>query len=186
MKKIQTVLVLAFVFAAGTAAQAQKYFTKNATVVFNSKAPLETIEGTNKTTTAVIDSKTGAIAFSVLIKGYVFEKKLMQEHFNEKYMESDKFPKSDFKGVISNNADVKYATDGVYNVNVSGKLTVHGVTKDVTAAGKITVKGGKVSATSEFTIALADYKVEIPAVVKDKISKTVKIMVNTGDMDKLK
>lgn len=182
MKK--TIIAVIVLFSAVTL-NAQKYFTKNATVRFTSKAPMETIEGTNKTTTAVIDAKTGAIAFSVIIKGFVFEKQLMQQHFNENYMESDKFPKSEFKGTISNNADVKYTTDGSYNVTVSGKLTIHGVTKDASATGKVTVAGGKVSASSDFTVTLADYNINIPSVVKDKIGKTVKISVNTGNMDKL-
>ncbi len=178
-------MIAALALFSAVTLNAQKYLTKNATVSFTSKAPMETIEGTNKTTTAVIDSKTGAIAFAVVIKGFVFEKQLMQQHFNENYMESDKFPKSEFKGSITNNATVKYTTDGSYNVTVSGKLTIHGVTKDATASGKVTVAGGKVSATSEFNVTLADYNVNIPSVVKDKISKTVKISVNTGNMDKL-
>ena len=179
-------IVTVFILCSVITLNAQKYFTKNATVGFLSKAPMETIEGTNKTTTAVIDSKTGAIAFSVLVKGFVFEKQLMQQHFNENYMESDKFPKAEFKGTITNNSAVKYTTDGVYNVTVSGKLTIHGATKDANANGKVTVAGGKVSASSDFTITLADYNINIPSVVKDKIGKTVKISVNTGNMDKLK
>jgi LPS O-antigen subunit length determinant protein (WzzB/FepE family) len=179
-------IVTLFVLFSITTLNAQKYFTKNATVTFLSKAPMETIEGTNKTTTAVIDAKTGAIAFSVLVKGFVFEKQLMQQHFNENYMESDKFPKAEFKGTITNNATVKYAADGAYNVTVSGKLTIHGVTKDATAAGKVSVADGKVSASSDFSVMLADYNINIPSVVKDKIGKTVKISINTGNMDKLK
>jgi polyisoprenoid-binding protein YceI len=184
MKQIS--LIFALVLATSAGLQAQKFYTKNAEVSFFSKAALENIEATNKTTTAIIDSKTGSIAFSVLIKGFVFEKKLMQDHFNEKYMESDKFSKAEFKGTITDNASVKYTTDGTYNVNVKGKLTLHGVTKEVTSTGKITVKAGKISATSEFTVALADYHISIPAVVKDKISKTVTISVKTGTMDPLK
>jgi polyisoprenoid-binding protein YceI len=178
-------LIASLVLLTTFTASAQKYFTKNATVTFLSKAPTETIEGTNKTTTTVIDAKTGAIAFSVVVKGFVFEKQLMQQHFNDNYMESNKYPKSEFKGTISNNATVKYTTDGTYNVTVTGKLTMHGVTKSINTTGKITVAGGKVSATSEFNVTLSDYKISIPSVVKDKIGKTVKISVNTGNMEKL-
>lgn len=178
MKKV---FITLFILITTFSLNAQKYFTKNATIVFQSKGPLETIEGTNKTTTSVIDSKTGAIAFSVLIKGFVFEKQLMQKHFNENYMQSDKYPKSEFKGTISNNASVKYTTNGTYSVTVTGKLTLHGVTKDVSTAGKITVAGEKVSATADFSIALADYGIST-----DRISKTVTISVKTGNMDKLK
>lgn len=178
MKKI---LITIFILTATISLNAQKFFTKNATVIFQNKGPLETIEGTNKTTTAVIDSKSGAIAFSVIVKGFVMEKQLMQKHFNENYMESDKYPKSEFKGTIGNNASVKYTVNGTYNVTVSGKLTMHGVTKNVSTTGKVTVAGDKISAVADFTVALADYNIS-----SDRISKTVTISVKTGSMDKLK
>jgi len=88
--------------------QAQdKYFTKNAKIDFFSSAPLEDIEGKNKTASAVLDIKTGSLHFSVLMQGFEFDKALMQEHFNENYLESDKFPKAEFKGSIINDVDIK-------------------------------------------------------------------------------
>jgi hypothetical protein len=184
-KKVSLVFV-SLLLMGNLAVQAQKYLTKNATISFTSKAPLETIEAKNKTVTAVIDSKSGAIAFSTLVKGFVFDKALMQQHFNENYMESGKYPKSEFKGTITNNADIKYGVNGTYNATVSGKLTIHGQTKDITTTGKVTVTNGKISAIADFNVTLEDYKISIPGVVKDKISKTVKISVSTGNMDALK
>ncbi len=161
---------------------AQKYFTKNSSVYFTTKGGLETIEATNKAGNIIIDSKSGQVAFSALIKGFTFKQKLMQEHFNENYMESEKFPKSEFKGSITNNADIKYTTDGTYKANITGKLTIHGVTKEVKTTASITVKSGAISATSSFSIAIDDYKVSIP----EKVSKNVTITITTGKLSTLK
>ncbi|GAA4755520.1 YceI family protein [Flavisolibacter ginsenosidimutans] len=165
-------------FATVTNAQ-DRYFTKTGQIDFFSKAALEDIAAKNNTVTAVLDTKSGAMQFSVPMKGFEFEKKLMQEHFNENYVESDKYPKADFKGVVANNAAVNFAKDGTYNVTVKGKLTIHGVTKDVEAPGTIKVNNGKVDAASTFNIKLSDYNISIPAVVKDKISNSIKISVDT-------
>ena len=162
-----------------------KYFTRNGTITFYSKAPLENIEAQNKSVTCVLDTKTGNLQFALMMKGFEFEKALMQEHFNENYIESHKYPKSDFKGQIVNNDAIDYSKDGDYTAEVKGKLTIHGETRDVETLGKISVKGGKVIAAADFIIALEDYKVEIPKLVKDNISKTVKIAVGCS-LDVLK
>jgi polyisoprenoid-binding protein YceI len=109
----------------------------------------------------------------------------MQEHFNENYVESHKFPKADFKGQVVNNGEVNYAKDGVYPVKVKGKLTIHGETKEVETTGKIEIKQGKVMADANFKVELADFKIEIPTIVKDNISKSVNIAVDCS-LDPLK
>ena len=156
-----------------------KYFTKTGKIEFYSKAPMEDIEAKNKTVAAVLDAKTGALQFSVLMKSFEFEKALMQEHFNENYVESDKYPKADFKGTIANNGSVNYTKDGTYNVTVKGKLTIHGVTKNIETPGTIKVAGGKIDAASTFNILVSDYNISIPSVVKDKISNSIQITVDT-------
>jgi polyisoprenoid-binding protein YceI len=173
-------LILTFTFLmAVTAAFAQdKFYTKTGKIDFYSKAPMEDIEAKNKTVTAVIDSKSGAIQFQVQMRGFEFEKKQMQEHFNEKYVESSKYPKSEFKGTITNNSEIDYTKDGTYTAKVKGKLTIHGVTKDVETTGTLKVSGGKVDANSTFNILLSDYNIKIPALVKDKVSNNVKIVVS--------
>lgn len=160
--------------------QAQKYFTKSGTINFDatSASSPEKIEGVNRTATCVVDAASGAMQFAVLMKGFSFERALMEEHFNENYVESSKFPKAEFKGAISNNADVQYAKDGSYPVTVKGKLTIHGETRDVETQGKITVQGGKVGAVAEFSVQLEDYRISIPGLVADKVAKTAKIKVN--------
>lgn len=154
-----------------------KFFTKSGTIYFNSSAKMEKVEATNHSVIAVMDSKSGQIQFSVMVKGFEFEKSLMQEHFNENYVESDKYPKSEFTGIITNNKDIKYTKDGVYPVKVIGKLTLHGQTNDVTASGKITIKGGKVQLNSDFDVLLSDYKIDIPGLVKENISNDTKVSV---------
>jgi polyisoprenoid-binding protein YceI len=162
-----------------TAVNAQdRFFTKTGKIDFYSKASLEDIEAKNKTVTAVLDTKTGAMQFEVQMKGFEFEKKLMQEHFNENYVESGKYPKAGFKGAVVNNAAVNYKKDGTYNVNVKGQLTIHGVTKEVQAPGTIKISSGKIDASSTFTIQLSDYNISIPSVVKDKLSNNIKINVD--------
>ena len=166
-------LIVGFTHAQG------RYFTKTGRIEFSSKAPLEDIDAVNKSVTAVLDAKSGALQFSVLMKGFEFDKALMQEHFNENYIESDKYPKADFKGTITNNSDIDYSKPGTYTANVNGKLTIRGVTKDVQTTGTIKVEGENLATTSAFNILLSDYNIKIPAVVKDKINNNVKISVNT-------
>jgi polyisoprenoid-binding protein YceI len=158
-----------------TATAQDKYFTKSGKVRFVSKGAIETIEAQHKSVTCVLDTKSGAVQFAVLMKGFEFRKALMQEHFNENYVESDKYPKAEFKGQVVNNSSVDYTREGAYNVQVKGQLTIHGQTKDMETTGKITVKGGKVQTATGFTILLSDYNISIPAVVKDNINNTVQI-----------
>ncbi len=157
-----------------------KFFTKSGKIVFDATSPKspENIIGVNKTTTCVVDTKTGALQFAVLMKGFEFEKALMQEHFNENYVESNKFPKAEFRGALADPGSVSYSKEGVYSVKVKGKLTIHGETKDVESDGKISVKGGKVQATATFPVILSDYGVNVPQLVADKVAKIAKISID--------
>ena len=174
MKKILTILLL----ASTQLVWAQKYMTKTGSIDFLSKAPIETIEGKNKAVAALLNTQTSSLDFIVQVKSFIFEKQLMQEHFNENYMESEKYPKATFKGVIEDLSKLNLAKDGEYNVVSSGKLTIHGVSKDVKYPGKLVVKGGKITLQSAFGVLLSDYKIAIPGAVKDKISKEIKINLN--------
>lgn len=167
-----------------TQIQAQRYFSKSANVSFYSEAPLEKIEAVNSKGTCVIDFGNGQMEFAVLIKAFQFEKALMQEHFNENYMESGKYPKSTFKGSIADVQSVNLKKDGTYPVQVSGKLEIHGVTKDIQVPATIMVKNGSVSAESSFSVAVADYGIEIPSVVRENIAKIVDISLK-ADLEPL-
>lgn len=161
-----------------TMVSGQKYFTKTGHVSFYSDTPLEKIEAQNKSSNCVLDLATGKLEFAVLIKGFQFEKALMQEHFNENYLESNKFPKATFKGQIDNYNKIDVTKNGKSTVKVSGDLTLHGVTKKLTTEALVEVKGGKIDADATFNIIVADYNIAIPSLVKDQISKSVKVKVD--------
>lgn len=161
------------------AASAQgKYFTRQATVSFDASAGMEKIEGATHSAILILDAATGDIQIAVLLKGFEFEKALMQEHFNENYVESDKYPRCEFKGQLVNNSDVNYAKNGVYPIRIKGILNLHGESHEVTAEGKLTVRDGHIQGTAGFSIALADYRIAIPGLVKDKVAEHPRITVD--------
>lgn len=178
MKKF---LLFALFLAAGTIQAQNRFFTKNGKVSFDATAPSspEKIQATNDKATSVIDVTTGAIEFGIAMKAFAFEKSLMQEHFNENYVESDKFPKATFKGMVTNLKEVNLTKDGMHPVKVKGTMTLHGVSKEVEADGTLTVKGGAlVAGKSEFKILMSDFNIEVPSLVGDKVSKEAKIKVD--------
>lgn len=171
MKYIAIILLVWF----GNQATQDTYVSKNAKVSLFSKAPLEDIDATSTQGTSVYNAATGDLAFSVPIRSFKFEKSLMQEHFNENYMESDKFPNATFKGKVQEKVDIH--KDGSYPVNVSGVLDVHGVKQTRTIKGNITVKGGAVSMASEFMVMCKDHRIDIPQLVFKKIAESIQIKV---------
>src|SRR5690349_14515613 len=164
---MKNLLVTAFTLFIAMTGLGQKFYTKNAQINFDatSSSSLERIEAINRTATCVMDTKNGIIQFAVLMKGFAFERALMEEHFNENYMESDKFPKAEFKGEIKDNDDIDYSKDGIYPVKVKGKLTMHGESDDVDTEAKIIIQHSKISAAAGFTVKLSDYKISIPGLV---------------------
>lgn len=175
-----SLLGISFVLLTQVSIAQDIHMTRSAQVSFFSTTPIENIDAVNKEATSFINTKTGEIVFAVLIKSFKFEKALMEEHFNENYMESTKFPKSDFKGKITNLSEINFTKDGTYKTKVSGSLTMHGVTKTADADGTVTVKGGKISASSKFKVKLSDYKIERPSVVSDKIAENIDITVDAS------
>lgn len=157
---------------------AQKYITKNGYIYFFSETPVEDIKADNFNVSSVLDASTGDLVFKVPMKSFEFEKKLMQEHFNENYVESEKFPDASFKGKITNLEEVNFSEEGRYKAIVEGKLTIHGVTRDIKSEGQIDVAGGKVYARSTFYLSPEDYGIEIPSIVRNKIAKSILISVD--------
>lgn len=176
MKGIFILAILQLLMTASSAQQ--RFFTKTGKISFYSDAPMEKIEAVNKNVSCVLDAKTGQLQFVVLIKGFEFRKALMQEHFNENYLESDKFPKAGFKGQITNNGSINYSTDGNYEAVVKGMLSIHGQEKLIETKGTIVVAGGKVTASAVFPASVKDYNISIPAIMKDKIAREVQITVS--------
>ena len=176
MKKILLVLL---VFTSLTAT-ADKYFTKTGQISFFSKAPLEDIEAHNKKVGILLNTSTGSLNFSLLIKNYVFSNSLMQQHFNEKYLESDKYPKSILAGKIEDIEKIDFNINGTYSVQVIGSLNIHGVTQKISEQGIIIVTDGMVSVQSSFKVAVKDYNITIPSLVGKKIADVVTITIDAN------
>ncbi len=178
MKKAILVLSLAAVAAVSFAQK--KLTTSSATVSFDASTKLDALpKADNKTAVAALNTKTGDVAFEAVVKNFSFTNPKMQEHFNgEQWMDADKFPKSTFKGKITNLSAVKFNADGTYSATVEGDLTIHGVTKKVTAPATITVSGKTVTANAEFSIKVADYNVNGPAIGAGKVATDPKITVS--------
>jgi hypothetical protein len=180
MKK--TALLLIALTAGALSLSAQVYTGKKTKVDFFSVTPMENISATDTVATTILNSKTGDAVASIVIKGFVFPNALMQEHFNENYMESDKFPKANFVGKIQETID--YSKDGSYPVTMVGKLTVHGVTKDRTIKGTLVVKGNTVTIDCKFAIPLADHNIKVPEAVGQKIAESIDVTVHSELMKK--
>lgn len=149
----------------GTQAEAQKVFgTRNGKISFISPTDEDVKATNNEVASRLADN--GQITFSALIKGFKFRYAEMQEHFNDQYLESNKFPRADFKGNIVNLKDVNFTKDGTYKVTVKGDLTMHGVTKNLTANGTIEIKGGKPVASCKFVILMKDFNVNASSITE--------------------
>lgn len=165
----------------------RKFFTKNGNITFYSKTSVENIEATNKKALVVIDMASNKIEFSVLIKGFEFEKALMQEHFNEDYLESDKYPKAVFKGSFEQSiTDVNITENKTLTLKVNGSLTLHGITKAINTLSVLQIKNSMLSAVANFKILLSDYNIKIPAVVGNAVNKEIEIKVNTVALQQMK
>ncbi|MEM9547049.1 MAG: YceI family protein [Bacteroidota bacterium] len=175
--KNKFVAILSFILMLSFQIQGQKYFSKTGDISFSSKTPLEDIEAESHTASTVIDLESGKIQWAVLIKSFEFEKALMQEHFNENYMESNKYPKAKFAGTIEDVEKLDFSNDGSTVVVVNGKLNIHGETQNISTNATFSITSGKITGMSELKIAVADYNIEIPSVVKDNIAKEITIKI---------
>lgn len=160
-------------------AQTSKYTTNSGHIWFFSDAPLEDITAHNKQVQVILDKSTGDMAFKVVMKNYLFDKAEMQKHFNEKsWLDTQTYPNSTFEGKITNLSEVDFGKDGVYNVSVTGKLTMKGVVKTITQKGTVEVKAGKILLKSKFKIDVTQYGVKIPADNVTKINKNIEINID--------
>jgi polyisoprenoid-binding protein YceI len=178
MKKAVIILNAFFILLSYTSQAQGKFYTKTGKISIFSSTSMENIAATNKSVTTLLTTKTGDLQFAVLMKGFEFKKALMQEDFNKDYIESDKFPKAEFKGQITNNNEINYTTNGSYTAKVKGKLTIHGETKDIETTGTLTVADGKITLNSSFTVLVADYKITIPKLYRNNISTSIKVTVD--------
>lgn len=178
MKTIRlfTFVMLALCSAAGL--HAQKYMTKNGMIRFYSEAPAENIEAVNKQVNSALDISTGDFVFRVLMKAFEFEKALMQEHFNENYVESHKFPNASFAGKLTNLQSIDFTKEGTYEALIEGDLTIKGITKKISEKGTFEVKEGTIRGKSVFMVALSDFDIKIPRAVVSNIAEKIEVTVD--------
>lgn len=173
MKIFKSILLLCL---ASSSVFAQKYVSKNAEVSFFSKTPAENISAINKTSTAILSTADQKVAAVMVMRNFKFERPLMEEHFNENYLETSKFPKSTFMGTYT--GEVDYTKNGKYNVQMNGDLTLHGVKKQISFPATLTVTNGKIIADAKTQVALADYKIEVPKLVFYKIAEKIEVTIH--------
>lgn len=175
MKKIILTLTASAAIALANLTAQPLYKASNAEVSFFSSTPAENIDAKTVSATTLINVKTKDIAFVIQNISFQFPNKLMQEHFNEKYMESEKFPLSQFRGTVQENIDL--SKPGTYQVTVKGKLNIHGVEQERIITGTITVHDGKIELVSNFKVKVADHKIEVPKLVLAKIAEEIDVKV---------
>jgi hypothetical protein len=166
---------LTMLLMTANAVVAQKYSAEKAFISFFSDAAIEDITAENIKASTIFNSATGDLVFSVPIKDFRFAKSLMQEHFNEKYMESEKFPKSTFQGKLVG-YDMKKG--GPQDVRAQGKLTIHGVTREIDVPGTFSVDGRKLTMKSRFMVKVADYEITIPQLLFQNIAEQVEVTID--------
>lgn len=171
MQKV--IFTLAFTLLTIGLLSAQPLIDREGTASFYSEAPLEDIEATNKEVMGAIDLKEGTLAVSMFIKKFRFERSLMEEHFNENYLESDKFPKATFKGKIKDFANMDFEKGGSFEAEAEGEIEIHGVRKPLIAKVQFQVSPSSVKSTTEFEISVADHDVDIPKLVIKNIAEVV-------------
>jgi len=165
-------LLIVFLVLLAAKVTAQKYVVDRSDIGFFSHAAIEDIKADNKKASGIFNAETGDLVFSIPINEFQFAKSLMQEHFNEKYMESDKFPKATFKGKVTG-FDPKGAD--TQEASAAGQLTLHGVTQEVTIPGTIQKIKDKLQFKTKFIVKLADYKIEIPQLLWQNIAEQVEV-----------
>ncbi|WP_210518320.1 YceI family protein [Hymenobacter terricola] len=154
-----------------------RYTTATGQITFFSSAPLEDIEALNGKVAAIFEMRTGELAFSMLMRDFQFKNTLMQEHFNENYAESEKYPRARFTGKLVTMPDEAQLRLGPQPVYVQGLLTIHNVKRKVRVPGTLQLRDNALVVTSKFSVAPADYKIKIPALVRNNIAKSIEISV---------
>ena len=154
-------------------AKAQLYSVKNSEFGFFSKALLEDIEAVNTKASSIINTANGELAVRIPIVEFQFSNKLMQKHFNENYLESEKFPNATFKGKI--NEAINFTKAGTYEVSATGILSIHGINQERTIKGKLTISEGLINLNTRFDVLLIDHKINIPKLVFKKIAEKIAV-----------
>jgi hypothetical protein len=171
--------VLIFVVASFGALAQGKFIAKNAYISFYSSTPMEDILGESNEAVTILDSENGEVIFQAIMTTFHFKRALMEEHFNENYMESSKFPKTKFKGKIEGFTKEMLKAP-VSNIKITGQFIVHGVEKTITVPGTLGIENGQLVATSKFKVTPEDYGIVIPSLVREKIGKEMDVTVKAS------
>ena len=177
-KNMKNILLISALLILSISLNAQRYTTKNGFVGFYSHTPMEDIKADNNQVASIIDITTGDVVFLINNKSFIFERALMQEHFNENYMETEKYGKTTFKGKIADFSFVTLSKPGIYNVKAEGKMDMHGVVKTIAVSGTIEVTSDGLIAKSTFQVKPEDYGIIIPNLVREKIANEMQVTVN--------
>ncbi len=157
--------------------KAQNFSTKTGTAKFHSDAPLEDIDAVTNQMVGVLNTETGDLTFALLIKSFQFKKALMQEHFNENYLESDKYPKAVFKGKIIDHDPITLKKNGRLNIKVKGTLNLHGVTEEISTDATLVINDDNIQGTAKFSVMPEDYRIKIPHTVRNNIAKIIEVTI---------
>lgn len=155
-----------------------KYFTRTGDIEFISKADMIEIIGKNDQVISFLNIETEELVFGVMMNAFDFELATAEEHFNESYAETHKFPHSKFKGRMNGISDISFSTPGKYTVTVEGDLTIHGETKRIEEQASLEVKNDEIEGHCAFNITISDYKIHVPRLLKNRVGKTAEIRVN--------
>lgn len=158
--------------------EAQRYIDRAGRATFFSSAPLENIEASSDQVVGILDAGSGEIAASMFMRSFRFRKSLMEEHFNENYVESHKYPKATFKGKVTNIAEVDLTKEGPCMLNISGDITLHGVTRPLQITADGMVAEGRIQAKAQFFLTVADFDIDVPRLVADNIAKQLEVSVS--------
>ncbi len=174
MKKLFLIVALSTIHSTVLFSQ-DVYSTSKAKVSFSSKTPIEDIDGTTNSAATVLNVKTKQVVFKIQNTSFQFKEKLMQEHFNENYIESEKFPVSNFNGKIIGDED--YTKKGDYDIVINGILDMHGKKKEYKVPGKLVNDGNNIKLIIDFKVRLVDHNIEVPSIVFTKIAEVLNVKV---------
>ena len=177
MKYLFVLLFLAIASAASAQAP-NAWAATNGQISFFSETPVENIHATNSEVGSVLEPATGKIVFRAVMKKFMFENATMQEHFNDNYMESARFPNAEFDGVIVNHQNIDFTKRAIVSVTVKGKLTIHGVTREVEMPAKLDISADRIRAYTSFNVRLEDYNIRVPDMVVTKIAEVIRVDIN--------
>jgi hypothetical protein len=173
--KREILTIIIGIITAGLAMAQGPVVDRKGTATFFSEAPLENIEAVNKEVIGAIDLEKGTLAVSMLIKGFHFDKSLMEEHFNENYLESEKFPRATFKGKLTGFEDIDFSREGSFETEADGEIEIHGVKKPLKTVVKFDASTKELKASTVFNLAVADFDIEIPTLVFKNIAEVVEV-----------